>query len=99
MLAFDMHPDDDVPIKRTAKESKRGRKADPRIQAYVDKFVRFRIGQSFFVPGATTADLEFLRKPFLRAGVGMVMRRVERDEIYAVPGVRVWRLAGEYDEL
>ena len=99
MLAFDMHPDDDVPVKRTANESKRGRKADPRIQAYVDKFVRFKPGQSFFVQGITPADLDFLRKPFARAGVGVVIRRVERDEIYAVPGVRVWRLAGDYDEL
>lgn len=95
-----MRADDNVPVRRVAlPDRKRGRRADPRVQAYVDKFVRFRPGQSFFVEGVEPADLDFLRKPFARAGVGVVIRRVERDEIYGVAGVRVWRQAGEYDEL
>lgn len=87
-------PEDGVPQARQA-----GRPMSQQMASYVDQFKRYKIGQSFFVPGATVADLNFLRRPFKRAGLGATFRRVERDEIYQQAGVRVWREFGEYDDL
>jgi hypothetical protein len=78
----------------------RGRPMSPEVRAYVERFKHFRAGKdSFFVEGATAKDLEFLRRPVTRAGMGILIRYVQCDEIHGVAGVRVWRLAGSYDEI
>lgn len=90
-------PESGVPQRRPAKA--RGRTRDPKIAEYVDKLCRMRIGDSCFFPGLKPADIEFLRRPAVTAGIGLAIRQVEQDEIHLVPGVRVWREYGEYDEL
>lgn len=93
-----MQPESGVhPLKPREKTKKRSR--SPRIQGYIEKFAAFKPGDSFFVAGVTRKDMEFLRAPFRDAGLGMLMRELERDEVYGVAGVRVWRQPGEYDEL
>lgn len=84
---------------RASSEIKRKRARSPRIQGYIDAFRQFKIGQSFFVEGVVTRDLNFVRKPFTDAGLGVVMREVEQDEIYGVAGVRVWRQPGPADQV
>lgn len=69
------------------------------IDAFVAKFQAMRIGESFFIPDVNRQDMEWFRRPALRAGLGVRMARVECDDIYQCPGVRVWREEGEYDEL
>lgn len=92
--------DKDVPVSASHPARGKGRPVSPEIKAYIEAFAAFRPGKdSFFVEGATSADLEFLRKPFHRAGLGVLIRQVECDDHYQKPGVRVWRLAGEYDEI
>lgn len=95
-MDLQIKPEDGVaPLKR--KEKKRRRERSPQMQGYIDAFAAFKPGQSFFVPGAKRADLEFLRAPFVDAGLGMLMREVECDQKHGVAGVRVWRQHGEYD--
>lgn len=89
-------PDDDVP---SPKARGRGRPVDARTKQYVDKFLTLKPGQSFFVQDAKSSDLEFLRRPVRKAGVGIRIVEITRDEIYGTRGVRCWREAGEYDEL
>ena len=79
------------------KPKRRSRERSPRIQGYVDAFAKFRPGQSFFVPGVKRKDVEFLRQPFVDAGLGVVFREVEMDEIHLQSGVRIWRQAGPLD--
>lgn len=96
-IDFKMTEDSGIPpVKPREKVRKKARSA--RIQAYIDQFARFKVGQSFFVPGVKRKNLEFLRQPFVDAGLACLMREVERDEIYGVAGVRVWRQHGQYDE-
>ena len=77
----------------------RGRTADAQVKVLIDKFVRMLPGQSFFIPGATRLDVEFMRRPAQAIGCGIRIVRVEQDEIYLQEGVRVWREEGEYDDL
>lgn len=77
----------------------RDKTADQQTRVLVEKMKRMLPGQSFFVPDVKRADMEFLRRPVVRAGVGIRIAQVEEDEIYFQPGVRVWREEGEYDEL
>lgn len=77
----------------------KARTSKKEIEAFVLKVRAMRIGTSFFVPDVTRQQMEWLRRPVLRAGVGITIVRVECDEIYQCPGVRVWREEGEYDEL
>lgn len=72
---------------------------NPTIKTYVDLFKNFKVGESCFVAGQTTRDLEFLRMPFKRAGLGVRIVAVQNDEIYQQPGVRIYREEGEFDEL
>lgn len=91
-----MTPDSGVPLPPGTP----GRPKDEVLQGYVRKFLAYRPGvDSFFVEGAKRRDLEFLRKPFSDAGAGVRIAEVAEDEIYGVAGTRVWREAGEYDEL
>lgn len=99
MIDFKIRPEKDVPVEKGMPSRGRGRPMNPVVKRQVEQFAAMRIGESFFVEGLHAADVEYLRKPFIRAGLGMLVRRVERDEIYKKAGVRVWRLAGEYDEL
>lgn len=99
MLDFQIQPDKGVHVDRIPPVRGRGRPMSPAIRAHVERFAAMRPGESFFVAGVQSADLEFLRKPFTKAGLGMLIRQVDRDEIYQTAGVRVWRMAGEYDEL
>jgi hypothetical protein len=65
----------------------------------IEKFARLKVGDSIFVPDAEPGDVEFLRRPALRVGCGIKIMRVELDEIYQQPGVRIWREEGSFDEL
>ena len=69
------------------------------VKALVERFKDLRVGASFFVPDVQPDDVEFLRRPATRAGCGIRIVRVEEDEIYLQPGVRIWREEGSYDEL
>lgn len=70
---------------------------------HLDEYVRhlrdLRVGQSCFFVGLKRADVEFLRRPALAAGIRLVIQQVACDEIHMVAGVRVWRESGPYDEL
>lgn len=90
-------PEDGVPRARSSKG--KGRARNPQIEAYVTKLCDMRIGQSCFFEGIKRADLEFLRRPALAAGINLTIREMTRDPIYQSAGVRVWREYGEYDEL
>lgn len=77
----------------------RGRTATAQMKVLIKKVIDMRIGSSFFVDGAKRIDMEFLRRPCLRAGVNLRIHEVECDEIYQCHGTRVWRMEGPYDEL
>lgn len=77
----------------------RDKTAAQQINVLVQKIVRMRPGESFFIADVQPGDVEFLRRPVLATGCGLMIRRVELDEIYQQPGVRIWREEGEYDEL
>jgi hypothetical protein len=77
----------------------RGRPKDPQVAWYVEQILTMRPDTSVFVPDATSDQLEFLRKPVREAGAGIEIVRVENDEIYCKPGVRLFRREGEYDQL
>lgn len=78
----------------------KGTRPHDRLDAtLIEKFARMRIGQSFFIADASRQDVEFLRRPVLRLGVGIRIVQVRSDEIYCMPGVRIWREEGSYDEL
>lgn len=91
--------DDGVPVNRPAPRKRNRPYRNPTVIKVLEKFAEMTPGQSFFVPGATKRDLDFLRRPLTREGFGYTMRYVECDEIYQTSGVRVWRQHGEYDEL
>lgn len=75
------------------------RQQDPQLQQHVVAIRKMRIGDSVFVPDVRTDALEYLRKPVERIGVKIELVRVECDEIYQGPGVRLYRREGTYDEL
>lgn len=77
----------------------RDKTAAAQQKVLIQKVIRMPIGYSFFVPEATRLDMEFLRRPVLRAGCGIRIAQVALDEIYQQPGVRVWREEGPFDEL
>jgi hypothetical protein len=77
----------------------REKTADQQIKVLIDKFVRMKPGQSFFIADVTRIDVEFLRRPVVKIGCGIKIIQVESDEIYFQPGVRIWREEGAYDEL
>lgn len=77
----------------------RGKTADAQVKVLVQKFAKMVIGHSFFIAGVARQDVEFIRRPALRMGCGIRIAEVEEDEIYLVPGVRIWREEGSYDEL
>lgn len=83
----------------TTSEQGRGRPRDEDVAGLVEKFLSMRPGQSVFVPDATRADLEFLRAPVHRAGADIEIQTVECDVKHGTAGCRVWRRAGEYDDL
>jgi len=76
-----------------------GRTADAQTRTLVEKMKWMKPGQSFFVEGVTASDMTFLRRPVLKAGMGIRIVEVECDEIYHSHGVRVWREEGDYDVL
>lgn len=77
----------------------KGRHASSQARAVIAKFKGMVIGHSFFIADVERADMEWLRRPMMAEGVGIKMVRVECDEIYQQPGVRIWRQEGSYDEL
>jgi len=77
----------------------REKTGDVQIKTLIAKFIAMRPGDSFFIPNVEPGDVAFLRRPVLRAGCNIKILRVEEDEIYLQPGVRIWREAGEYDQL
>ncbi len=76
-----------------------GRTADAQIRTLVTKMTYMKPGTSFFVEGVCREDMEFLRRPVVKMGMGIRIVEVEYDEIYQCHGVRVWREEGEYDVL
>lgn len=76
-----------------------GRTADAQIKTLVTKMTYMKPGTSFFVEGVGREDMEFLRRPVLKMGMGIRIVEVEFDEIYHCHGVRVWREEGDYDVL
>lgn len=76
-----------------------GRALEPYILGYVEKFMTFRPGESFFIEDIKPSDIEFLRRPILSAGLGIAIRRMDCDPIYKKAGVRVWRQVGPFDNL
>jgi hypothetical protein len=68
-------------------------------QVLVNKMAYMKPGQSFFVEGVCREDMEFLRRPVVRMGIGIRIVEVECDEIFQCHGVRVWREEGDYDVL
>lgn len=77
----------------------RGRPKSEVLKAHVQNFLDMPLNWSFFVEGATRRDLEFLRKPVMALGANIEIRYTPKDEIYGVPGTRVWRRHGLIDEL
>jgi hypothetical protein len=69
------------------------------IAVIVRKFIAMKPGESFFIADIGTGDVEWLRRPVVAEGCGIKILRVELDEIYQQPGVRIWREEGAYDEL
>jgi len=76
----------------------RGPKPNPELIEQIEKFKAYKIGDSFFVPGKKASDLEYLRRPAIKAGVGIKIRFVESDPVHITSGVRVWRCSGPSDE-
>lgn len=72
---------------------------DTEIATILHKLKRYRPGDSFFIEGAKRSDVEFLRRPAKDQGVGISIVHVDCDEIYHLPGVRVFRKEGEFDQL
>lgn len=99
LLDMPIIAEDDVPRRRPKPKSRGGAPRDPKLAAYIQKLCDMRPGQSCFFAGMNRLDVEFLRRPAISAGINLTIREVERDEIHAMAGVRVWRDAGEYDEL
>lgn len=83
----------------TTSEVSRGRPCDEDVAGLVKQFLAMRPGQSLFIEGVARAELEFLRAPVHRAGADIEIRWVEQDVKHGMAGCRVWRRAGEYDEL
>jgi hypothetical protein len=90
--------EDGVPIRRATRKLKT-KLRNPALVKLVDRVAAMRPGQSFFVQGVKKPDMDFIRKPLNNEGLAHTMREVECDEIYQQPGVRFWRLHGEFDEL
>lgn len=65
----------------------------------LDRFTRMRPKDSAFVAGIMPSDVEFIRAPLLRRGVGVRIERVAHDPVHHQAGVRVFREEGSYDEL
>jgi hypothetical protein len=83
----------------TVEERRPGRPRDLTLEQHVEAILALKIDASCFVEGATSAQLEFLRKPVADAGAKIEIIQVTSDEIYGVPGVRIFRREGEYDQL
>lgn len=77
----------------------KGRTAAAQTRVLVEKMTWMKPGESFFVEGVNREDMEFLRRPVVKMGMGIRIVEVECDEIYHCYGVRVWREEGPYDEL
>lgn len=91
--------ENDVPRRRPKGQARRGRPRDPKLAGYVQALCDLRVGQSCFFAHLRRADVEFLRRPAVQAGINLTIRETDNDEIHFQPGVRIWRDAGEYDEL
>lgn len=77
----------------------RGRPKDEALKRLVQDFLDMKPNWSFFVEDAKRRDLEFLRKRVIKLGANIEIRYTTKDEIYGVPGTRVWRRHGLIDEL
>lgn len=77
----------------------RGRPRDEDVAGLVEKFLTMKPGQSVFIEGVSRVDLEFMRAPVHRAGADIEIQTVECDVKHGKAGCRVWRRAGEYDDL
>lgn len=60
---------------------------------YHDKLKALAVGDSFFVEGKTRADLQPVLRYAKRIGVKLSALDTDEDEVYMVPGVRVWRVS------
>lgn len=83
----------------TAPSRRGGRKKDPQLVKWVEQILALPIDASVFVPNAQPADLQFLRTPVREAGATIEIVKVNPDEIYGTPGVRLFRREGTFDQL
>ena len=75
-----------------------GAPMDPKLHAQVRKFLRLKPGQSIFVEGVERKDVEFMRRPVMRAGAGIRIVTMQCDPTHNKPGVRMFRISGEIDK-
>jgi hypothetical protein len=85
-------------VKKKPAPKKTGPKPSPELLAQIEAFKTYKIGDSFFVPGRKASDLEYLRRPANKAGLGIKIRYIDCDPVHNTAGVRVWRCSGPKDE-
>lgn len=61
---------------------------------FTDKLRDMQPGDSFFIGRATRNDLAGMVRYADRLGVKLIAHEVEDDEVFLLPGVRVWRVDG-----
>lgn len=76
-----------------------GRPKDNSRKHIVQTFLAMEVDASFFIQDAQARDFDYLRKPVQALGGNIEIHQVLCDEIYQLPGVRVWRRIGLIDEL
>lgn len=65
--------------------------ARPRVNQQIrEALLAVPVGCSFFLSGFTKADVQRVRNVALSLKMRVSVRRLSHDEIYMVPGVRVW---------
>lgn len=70
---------------------KRGRPISVTRAAYEERLQKLTSGQSFFIPDARQDGMGRLRKVAKAINVDIEIHEVEIDEVYQLPGVRVFR--------
>ncbi|WOK01491.1 hypothetical protein [Pseudomonas phage UF_RH7] len=75
-----------------------GRQMSERNRRYRDGMKRLEPGESFFIEGVAPKELQFLRPLAASANIKISILAVEEDEIYGLPGTRVYRNADEEED-
>ncbi len=77
----------------------RGKREHPEVTSMIEKLAALRINESFFIPSTTRKECEFIRQPAKRKGIKLRLEEVKCDQIYQMPGVRIFRKEGAFDQL